>query len=404
MKRVMLLAVSLLAALLGLAPGGGVNNSVNARGEQFVPLFNGKDLSGWALMGENAESFRVEDGALVCTGRGNEPHWLRSEKEYENFVLRFEYLTPGWCEAGVLLHAPLHGRASKAGLKLHLRHDQVEEGARTVGSIYDVLPPLAKPVKPQGQWNQVEVYANWPTLEVKLNGVKIQDVDMERNEKLRWRLRRGYIGFQDIGQPIKYRHIEIRELPSQEQWTELFNGQDLSGWSQSGPAKWSVESGMIVGADGDGYLITNESYSNFEFQVYVRTATKFANGGLHTRWKSEKERGYEAQIYNVREATNPTGSIYGIVPAVDPDARDGEWFLMQIVSRGSYQAVRVNGETVAESNELKLPDAGKLALQMHQKGARIEFLRPRVKRLGKESTTNIDRSSTKSSPRGARTK
>lgn len=374
-------AICLCAALLGCAIGG------QSRDEQFIPLFNGKDLSGWVLMGENPESFRVEDGVLVCTGKGNEPHWLRSEREYENFVLRFEYLTPGWCEAGLLLHAPLYGRQSKAGLKLHLRHDQVDEGARTVGSIYDVLPPLAKPAKPQGQWNQVEVYVNWPQLRVTLNGVKIQDVNMERNEKLRWRLRRGYIGFQDIGQRIKYRNIEIRELPSREQWTELFNGRDLSGWSISGPAKWSVENGVIVGSDGDGYLITNEKYANFEFQVYVRTVTRFANGGLHTRWQSDKERGYEAQIYNVREATNPTGSIYGFVPAVDPDARDGEWFLMQIISRGSFMAVRVNGETVAQSKDLKLAELGQIALQMHQRGARIEYFKPRVKRLDGENVT-----------------
>ncbi len=356
-----------------------------ANENQFVSLFNGKDLTGWVHVGDKPESFRVDQGAILCTGAGNYPNWLRSEKEYENFTLRFEYLTPGWCEAGVLLHAPAHGRASKAGVKIHLRHDQVEEGARTTGSIYDVSPPLMKAAKPSGQWNQVEVYLNWPHLRITLNGQKIQDLNMEQNEKLRWRLRRGYIGFQDIGTPIKYRNVEIQELPAQEKWIQLFNGKSLSGWTSAGSAKWSAENGMLIGFDGDGYLIGDASFSNFEFQVYVRTS-KLANGGIHTRWQANKEneRGYESQIYNVIEATNPTGSIYGVVPAVDPDSRDGEWFLMQIISQGSYQGVRINGQLVAESNKLEIPDRGKIVLQMHAKGTRIEFLNPKVKHLSNQ--------------------
>ncbi|QQS44758.1 MAG: DUF1080 domain-containing protein [Acidobacteriota bacterium] len=346
--------------------------------EQFVSLFNGSDLSGWVQVGPNPESFIARDGTITVTGAGNQPNWLRSEKEYENFVLRFEYLTPGWCEAGVLLHAPLYGRPSKSGLKIHLRHDQVDEGARSTGAIYDVLPPLVHAGRPAGQWNRMEVQIDWPRLRVILNGQTIQDVDMQWNEKLRSRLRRGYIGFQDIGTRIQYRNIEIRELPASEKWISLFNGRDLTGWTVSGPARWSVENGLIVGFDGDGYLISDRDFSDFEFQVFIRTS-KRANGGIFTRWQSEKERGYEAQIYNVNEATNPTGSIYGLVPAVDPESRDGEWFLMQIISRGSYQGIFINGQCVAESNRLRIPDRGRVVLQMHSKGARIEFMNPRVK-------------------------
>ncbi|HEV8132286.1 MAG TPA: DUF1080 domain-containing protein [Acidobacteriota bacterium] len=351
--------------------------------DQWISLFNGKDLSGWVLMGDTSTSFRADRGTIFCTGEGNYPHWLRSKKEYENFVLRFEYMTPNWCEAGVLIHAPLYGRASKAGIKIHLRHDQITEGARSTGSIYDVLPPKVQAAKPEKQWNAMEVYVEWPILRVTLNGQLIQDVNMEQNDQLRWRLRRGYIGFQDIGQPIRYRNIQIRELPSKEQWISLSNGKDLSGWSATGSAKWSVENGAIAGSDGDGYLVSNDSFSSFEFQVYVRTS-RFANGGIQYRWQSEKERGYEAQIYNVIDATNPTGSIYGIVPAADPDARDGEWFLMQVISDGAFSAVFVNGKKVAESNNLKLPDQGKIALQMHKKDARVEHLNPKVKLLSRQ--------------------
>ncbi|HEY3129482.1 MAG TPA: DUF1080 domain-containing protein [Acidobacteriota bacterium] len=368
-----------LLALILLSPS---ISFCEAGQDNWLSLFNGKDLSGWVAMGDNPNSFRADQGTIFSTGAGNYPNWLRSEREYENFDLRLEYMTPNWCEAGVLVHAPLYGRASKAGIKIHLRHDQIDEGARSTGSIYDVLPPLVQASKPQKQWNTMEIHVDWPTLRVTLNGQIIHDADMEKNSKLRWRLRQGYIGFQDIGQPIRYRSIEIRELPSKERWTALSNGKDLSGWTTTGTARWSAEGSTFVGSNGDGYLVSNESFSNFEFQVYVRTS-KYANGGIQFRWESEKLKGYEAQIYNVVEATNPTGSIYGIVPAVDPDARDGEWFLMQVISQGSYAAVRVNGETVAESSRLTIPDQGRIALQMHKEDARVEYRNLRVKLLTK---------------------
>ena len=91
--------------------------------EVFTPLFNGRNLQGWETVGP-ADAFIVRDSAIFSTGAGPYPSWLRSEREYENFVLRFEYKTEGWYEGGVLLHAPLDGPSSKLGLKLHLRHEQ----------------------------------------------------------------------------------------------------------------------------------------------------------------------------------------------------------------------------------------------------------------------------------------
>ncbi|MBA2604032.1 MAG: hypothetical protein H0U94_10645, partial [Acidobacteria bacterium] len=40
---------------------------------------------------------------------------------------------------------------------------------------------------------------NWPSLQVTLNDVLIQDVKLDRSDQFRWRARRGYIGFEDLG-------------------------------------------------------------------------------------------------------------------------------------------------------------------------------------------------------------
>lgn len=351
-----------------------------AQDSDFEPLFNGEDLSGWVEMGKSG-AFSVEDGTLALSNPKNYFNWLRSDETYENFVLRLEYMTPGWSETGIYLHAPLHGNPVRSGVKIHLRHDQTREGARSVGAIYDVQAPIAIANKPTGEWNEMEIYVNWPQLKVTLNGTVIQNMNMALDEDLRWRLRNGYIGFEDSGTRIRYRNIRIKELPDQEtEWTELFQG-DASTWDTEGEATWRREGDRILGSGGDGVLKTDESYDSYEYRMYFKTGPE-ANGGVFYRLREREDARshYEIQIYNIPTATNPTGSIYGLVPAEDAGCRSGNWCLMQLISDGAYTRVLVNGKTVAKSGALELPDEGKIGIQNHSEGT-IEYKRPRIKSL-----------------------
>ncbi len=56
----------------------------------FTPLFNEKDLSGWASVG-TPDAFNVEKGAMLSTDASPYPSWLRTEMPYQNFILRLEY-------------------------------------------------------------------------------------------------------------------------------------------------------------------------------------------------------------------------------------------------------------------------------------------------------------------------
>lgn len=351
-----------------------------------IELFNGRDLAGWVEVGGSG-IFTVQDGSITAAPPGPAGTWLRTENEYENFRLRLEYLTPDWCEAGLLLFAPPHGRASHVGLKLHLRHDNLDEGNRSVGALYDVLPPLRHSGREAGEWNQLEILSDWPRLQVRLNGDLIQDVHRDLHPDLRWRKRRGYLGLQYLGSTIRFRNLHIEPLPDRDLgWIQLHQGRDLSGWEVQGEAPWRVDQGTIISDGGDGYLISRDSYSRFIFQVMVRTSPQ-ANGGVFFRWGGDNGRGYEAQLYNVADATNPTGSIYAVAPARDLRSRDEEWFHFQIVSAGASAMVFVNGDKVAESHRLTLPDEGRIALQMHSQG-RIEFFQPRVRSLSQEPADN----------------
>ena len=161
--------------------------------------------------------------------------------------------------------------------------------------------------------------------------------------------------------------------------------RDLSGWHTYGSADWSVKDGAILGGWGDGYLITDKLYQDLEFTVYVRT-TNYANGGIFFRWLGRPDRGFEIQIYSPPDGVYPSGSIYGKVHADLRQHLEEEWFLMQIILRGSHCISRIDGRTVAESNDISPVRAGSISLQMHRSRSTITFKQPRVRLLEPAST------------------
>ena len=55
----------------------------------FTNLFNGKDLANWVDVNTSPETWSVKDGILVCSGKPIGV--MRSEKQYENFILVIEW-------------------------------------------------------------------------------------------------------------------------------------------------------------------------------------------------------------------------------------------------------------------------------------------------------------------------
>ena len=138
----------------------------------FKPLFNGKDLSGWTLVGKKGPGYVVQNGVIVCPedGGGN----LLTEEEFENFVFRFEFkLTPG-ANNGVGIRAPLAGDIAYSGMEIQIldhAHEKYKGWLKPTqhhGSVYDVIPASGDALKPIGEWNVEEITANGPKIQVKL--------------------------------------------------------------------------------------------------------------------------------------------------------------------------------------------------------------------------------------------
>lgn len=189
----------------------------------FQPLFNGKDLNSWV---GNKVDYIVEGNAIALYP-GEKSHGnLYTEKEYGDFVLRFDFqLTPG-ANNGLGIHAPLEGDAAYVGKELQILDNTSPQYATLQpyqyhGSVYGILAAKRDFLKPVGEWNQQEVYVKGDFVRVTLNGTVILEGDLKKatangtadhKEHPGLQRHRGHIGFLGHGSVVRFRNLRIREL------------------------------------------------------------------------------------------------------------------------------------------------------------------------------------------------
>jgi len=189
----------------------------------FAPLFDGKTLNGWHLENGKGPGYVVEQDRIVCPadGGGN----LFTEREYANFILRFEFLLTEGANNGIGIRAPYEGDAAYKGMEIQiLDHDApVYKGklrpAQFHGSIYDVVPAKTGFLKPTGQWNQEEIRAEGRQIVVTLNGHQLLNANLDDVKDPAVLAKHpglarttGHIGFLGHGTRVEFRNLRIKEL------------------------------------------------------------------------------------------------------------------------------------------------------------------------------------------------
>ena len=140
-------------------------------------------------------------------------------------------------------------------------------------------------------------------------------------------------------------------------WKNLFNGTDLSNWSVTGNADWRVTDGVIEATKARGFLVTKESYTDFEMHADV-WVTADSNGGILFRITKPDdpgiENGYELNMNDKRaDQTGRTGSIVNIArPLVQYDS-GGKWTTVVVTAKGPHMAATLNGIKTAEADDTK---------------------------------------------------
>jgi hypothetical protein len=198
--------------------------------EGFKPLFNGKDLTGW-VYGTGAgkmsgKGYQVtSDGVVYCTKEdgGN----LFTEKDYENFVLRFEFKLERDGNNGIGVHSPIEGNVSYDGIEIQILDDEGPKHKGIIkpwqhhGSVYGAVAAKPGALKPVGEWNEEEIVVDGRKIKVTLNGTVIVDTDLDRDvtdpkvlkEHPGLQRKTGRIGLLGHGTRVEFRNMQVKELP-----------------------------------------------------------------------------------------------------------------------------------------------------------------------------------------------
>ncbi|MFY7818110.1 MAG: 3-keto-disaccharide hydrolase [Akkermansiaceae bacterium] len=220
--------LSLIAFFLSLANLGAE--------EGFVPLFNGKDLSGWSVVNGDGK-FSVEGGEIVGTGINLKSNtFLRTDRTYKNFDFRFEMKFDDLTGNSGMMFRGLQKTGKDGRVNgYQCEHDNGKTRAWTAG-LYDearrgwLMPPAINPKNTpeqqtaqkaftlQGQkimrwndWNQIRIRCEDNHIQIWLNGemrVDYRDQGKEFTPE-------GFFALQvHSGKSchVRWRNIQVKEL------------------------------------------------------------------------------------------------------------------------------------------------------------------------------------------------
>jgi hypothetical protein len=406
MQSLQILTRSFAVCVLASVLAGATRPSMAAEGS-FVPLFNGKDLTGWrggstfdhrkllampeeervkqiakwtaTLTATNARTgkphWHVENGELVNDGFGD---YATTEKDYGDFELHVDYKTVPKADSGIYLR----------GVPQVQIWDVNEEDpggrlgkAKGSGGLWNNSPgapgkdPLMVADNPLGQWNEFRILMTGARVSVSLNGQLIVDhANLENYYDRKTPIPpKGPIELQTHGGEIRWRNVRLREIGSDEAnrilagkgeqgFASVFNGKDFDGWA--GPVEnYEVQDGAVVcKPNKGGTIFTKDEYSNFVVRLEFKVPPG-GNNGLAIRYPGKGDTAYqgmcELQVLDdnyekVRgkiDARQAHGSAYGMVAAHRGYQHPtGEWNFQEVTVDGSKIKVELNGTVILDTD------------------------------------------------------
>jgi hypothetical protein len=349
-------------------------NTLAAQG--WVMLFNEKDLTNWkgllAAPNDNPinraqlsaekladeqqkadESMRthwsVKDGILCFDGSGQS---LATTETYQDFELFVDWKIQPNGDSGIYLRGTPQVQIWDP--------EQWKIGS---GGLYNnkVHPAAALKIadRPAGQWNRFFIRMRNDRVTVFLNNELVTDNVVLENywDNSRPIFDAEQIELQCHGNPVQFRHIYIRPLPRSQEWTSLFNGFDLTGWTGD-LENYPVEDGVIVCRGKNIY--TQQQYGDFHLKFEFQL-TPAANNGLGIRTPLAGDAAYAGMEIQILDDTDPAyasiqpwqvhGSIYGIAGAKRGVLKPvGQWNTEEVIAEGRHIKVILNGQTIIETD------------------------------------------------------
>lgn len=202
----------------------------------WLLIFDGQTTAGWH--GYNMKVFpdcwKIEDGSLTMNSVGShEDQDIITDNIYRDFALSLEYKLTKGANSGVIFQVAedtIYKFPYETGPEFQII-DHENWVADTLkdwqinGANYAMYPPMAKPYKPIGDWNQLFLFVKGNNVTQILNGVVVVKYVKNSEEwtKLRnsgkwseypdWgKFDEGHISLQNHGTKVWFRNVKIKVL------------------------------------------------------------------------------------------------------------------------------------------------------------------------------------------------
>lgn len=165
-------------------------------------------------------------------------------------------------------------------------------------------------------------------------------------------------------------------------WTVLFDGKNLDAFNVVGSAGWKVVDGVVQADSGTGFLVTKESYGDFEMKLDF-WVTDDANSGVFIRCSDPHNitatNAYEVNIYDKRpDQSYRTGGIVDVAKPMRVIDTGGKWNTYEIRAQGPRLIVTLNGVRTVDVEHTKYA-RGTIALQYG--AGTVKFRNVQIRRL-----------------------
>ena len=375
------LATSLVAVVLLTAPAASQDEP------GFVPLFNGRDLSGWVNVNCAPETWSVRDAMIHSTGKPICE--LRTERMYENFILELEYKhnVPGG-NAGLFIWGDAltaRGQPFVRAIEVQILDGQNTDNYTSHGDVFAIhgakmTPdrphprgwarslPSERRARPAGEWNHYRVTAQNGAIKLAVNGGEVSGgYDISP--------RKGYIHLESEGGVVDYRNLRIKELPSagtlapdqiaqqDEGFVSIYTGTDFRGWRHTpAHANHWVSKDWVIVSDGKGeadgrHLSTEKQYGDLRLIV-------------DWRWTAGAG---DTLPFGVGPGELPEAARAAVARAIGAAAAPGEWRRGLLTRRNGRLTLAINGAPVFENVEISGGSADPQPIVLRNGGRAIEF-------------------------------
>jgi hypothetical protein len=178
--------------------------------------------------------------------------------------------------------------------------------------------------------------------------------------------------------------VSCKIFVSNDKIKQLFNGDNLKGWTIYGDEKWYVKDNLLisetVSKNDFGYLITNKEYKNFELNLEFKHKT-IGNSGifLHANFKNNKMNGWQVEIGPPGHKTAAVHEHSKGWLAIPDKLKDSilkmhEWNKLKILLKNDSITTWLNGTKMVSVKDSELKNSiGKIAIQIRDENAKMKW-------------------------------